>query len=578
MNRLTANTEPSRERWFWIAAGLVVLLAGVLRFAWLTDKPFWMDEIFTTYNTESVPLTDQFLINVFSLFYLVLLKVVMFFRNGEFVYRAVSALSSTAGVAMLIVLVRQLATRRAALLAGLFMALSVLDIYYAQEARPYAPANLLVLLMAWRWAHYLRMPTVVNRNWFLTFAGLGMMTVFSVAFLFGLALLMLLLWPPAQGRQAGFWARVRGNFRHYRLKGTLAFFGGLSLIVFASLFYFGQFVKEVIQVPGYPGVDQIKVVLEISRFMAGDQTVLWALFIVGAAAGAIWLFPRRGRSWMPSMILFYLPVLGGLLTFSFHLLTFKMAVRYLLVVFPFWVALWAIGVDRLLSLVSEAKGAGHGIAVAVVAVIAVFAAPHLQTYFTSPVKWIWTADYHAEHNFVCEHWQDGDAVLGYEWNNFEVLYHFSKPCPETKQKPNRLFVFEEVDFGDNRLNFTRLMDPQDERSTVLWINGETERLTIPYPVKRVWVPIVHTVRSEKSNDLMPWWRRDPNAFASFTLDFPDGSVVVKQDGALLLRLPNPSTDPQVLEVGALMKNFNAIAKELFKKLEESGDVPAAIGM
>ncbi len=130
-----------------------VLLAAMLRIIGLTREPVWLDEI----------LTDRFTSGGFDLVFrsvardlhppLYFLGVSIWrrlFHVAGAELRGYGIVWSAIAVGALVLLMRELgAGRRVALGAGFLLALSPLDIYYAQEARPYVQAAALAALSTW---------------------------------------------------------------------------------------------------------------------------------------------------------------------------------------------------------------------------------------------------------------------------------------------------------------------------------------------------------------------------------------------------------------------------------------------
>jgi 4-amino-4-deoxy-L-arabinose transferase-like glycosyltransferase len=119
---------------------VVVALGLALRLIQLGEWSFWQDEAVTVLLARK-PVVD--LIRITSqdvhppLYYLVV-KTFMFLGQSEWVVRLPSALCSTMSVAVLYWIGCELFERRTALVAAGLMAVSPLQLYYAQEARMYA--------------------------------------------------------------------------------------------------------------------------------------------------------------------------------------------------------------------------------------------------------------------------------------------------------------------------------------------------------------------------------------------------------------------------------------------------------
>ncbi|MFW5941369.1 MAG: glycosyltransferase family 39 protein [Chloroflexota bacterium] len=132
----------SHSRWL----AIILLLALFLRITDLDGKSFWLDEAYSV--TRIVPTLERVDSNHPPLYYTALYYWTEAFGQDEGAARLLSALVSTVSVALLYLLARQLFSRKVALLAAGLLALSPLNLWYAQEARMYAPLAFLALLMA----------------------------------------------------------------------------------------------------------------------------------------------------------------------------------------------------------------------------------------------------------------------------------------------------------------------------------------------------------------------------------------------------------------------------------------------
>jgi uncharacterized membrane protein len=140
MNLLTA------KQWLFV----IFLVALLLRLSNLGQKSLWLDEGFSAYQAVS-PATAV-LTNVDNshppLYYVLLHYWVGRFGPGEVSIRLPSVLISLANLVLLYLLARFLLNEEVALAATALLALSPLDIWYAQEARMYLFITFAGLLMA----------------------------------------------------------------------------------------------------------------------------------------------------------------------------------------------------------------------------------------------------------------------------------------------------------------------------------------------------------------------------------------------------------------------------------------------
>src|SRR5436305_5664075 len=130
----------------WLIAGAVVLAAAI-RFATLASQSYWVDEATTVQElhmsfgamlhavttNESTP----------PLYYVLAWLWAKAFGTGEAGLRSLSALAGAGVIPVVYLAGRELASRRAGLLAALLAALSPFLIWYSQEARAYMLFTLL---------------------------------------------------------------------------------------------------------------------------------------------------------------------------------------------------------------------------------------------------------------------------------------------------------------------------------------------------------------------------------------------------------------------------------------------------
>ena len=121
---------------------VITVLAGALRFTRLGAQSYWLDETISV-DLVHLPLHPLLLAIRFQeqtppLYYTVAWVWAKVFGADEFGLRSLSALLGTATVPVSYLAARTLATRRAAALAALLVALSPILVWYSQEARSYA--------------------------------------------------------------------------------------------------------------------------------------------------------------------------------------------------------------------------------------------------------------------------------------------------------------------------------------------------------------------------------------------------------------------------------------------------------
>jgi hypothetical protein len=143
----------ARPGTFWLASGLIGLLALILRLPTLAERPLWLDETYSVWFAArglvelwtEVPLYETHP----PLYYTLLKGWTTLFGDSEAALRAPSVIASVATVGLLSLSGRILrggpAADLAALLAALLLAINQGSIFFAQEARPYAIESLSAL-------------------------------------------------------------------------------------------------------------------------------------------------------------------------------------------------------------------------------------------------------------------------------------------------------------------------------------------------------------------------------------------------------------------------------------------------
>jgi len=123
-----------KRRIIWLL--LILLMALILRSAFLGGKSVWLDEAFSVWMAERS--VDQIWTTTADnhppLYYL-MLKAWMFLGNSEAIIRLPSVFVTLVGLALLYLLARRLFNEKVALFSVILLALAPLDAWYAQEAR-----------------------------------------------------------------------------------------------------------------------------------------------------------------------------------------------------------------------------------------------------------------------------------------------------------------------------------------------------------------------------------------------------------------------------------------------------------
>ena len=143
-----ALSAASATWWLPLSIGFFAL---ALRLYGLGDKPFWLDEVASLHRaTVSLPeLVVSSLHADHYPTYFVLLWLVAKLGTSQWLLRLPSAVFGALGAVLTYVIGREVSGRRSGAAAGLLMALSPLEVQFAQEARSYTLVSLLILTALW---------------------------------------------------------------------------------------------------------------------------------------------------------------------------------------------------------------------------------------------------------------------------------------------------------------------------------------------------------------------------------------------------------------------------------------------
>lgn len=135
-----------------IAWLLAVLCAGLLaRLLHIERQPFWLDEALTFQRIHlgTGGLIADSYANRHMPSYFLLLQLISQLDPASAILRIPSALFGALSVGMVFIIARRIGGRSAAIVAGLLMALSPLQVQYGQEARSYTLVTLLITIALW---------------------------------------------------------------------------------------------------------------------------------------------------------------------------------------------------------------------------------------------------------------------------------------------------------------------------------------------------------------------------------------------------------------------------------------------
>jgi mannosyltransferase len=336
-----------------IAVTFVATLGLILRVHGLSEKSFWLDEIWS-FTVARMPggfvfWSMQHQDPNASLYYLIL-HYWMHIGQSEFAIRLFSALAGAATIPFVYALGKRLFSGRLGLIACVLFAANLYAVEYSQEARGYSLVVLLVTLSSLFFVRAIQKPTAGNWLWYVAFSSLAIYVhVFAVLAVAAQFVSIMLL----PNKEIG-WRRILPAFSavtalslplaflmYERMRSPFVDFGWLprpTLRRVYDLFY------ALSGNASYYGMDPGK---------APGGKFLLVIFFVAAAVGAVALVKTmfaRGRSiqtWRLGFLLSWLLVPIAL-TLAVSLLGPSMFInRYLLICVPALVLIVAAGVDQI---------------------------------------------------------------------------------------------------------------------------------------------------------------------------------------------------------------------------------------
>ncbi len=210
-----AGGAPARDWRFALAAAAIVAVAAALRFYRLGAYELWMDEAFS-FEMATVDHFGAALLRENSppVYYALQRLWLVPFGESVAALRSLSALSGALFVAVLIRSGRAFLSPAVGLWSGALAALSPIQVYYSQEARPYALVSLAIVLSLhslWR-----ALEAGGRLRWlaFAAFTLLALATHYFAILVIAPAGLLLWLWPAED--------RIARSFRYYIAASLLA--------------------------------------------------------------------------------------------------------------------------------------------------------------------------------------------------------------------------------------------------------------------------------------------------------------------------------------------------------------------
>lgn len=145
---LDKNLEFNKGANSAILLGLILVLGTALRLYNLGTESYWVDEIFTIYESQQsyYQIITSGRLDQPLTYYLPLHLWVRFFGTAEVSTRAFSALTGVGSIALIYFIGRELFSKGVGLLSALLMAISEFQIFFSQEARYYSIFEFTTLL------------------------------------------------------------------------------------------------------------------------------------------------------------------------------------------------------------------------------------------------------------------------------------------------------------------------------------------------------------------------------------------------------------------------------------------------
>ncbi|MBV9599112.1 MAG: glycosyltransferase family 39 protein [Chloroflexi bacterium] len=338
-----------------LQVAVVALVAVALRLFMLGNQSLWTDEI-VTFRSSDGPLwwvisQTEYNSNIPPLYY-VLTSWFLNFGNSEVVLRLPSVICGALSIPLLYLIAFEWFGSSVALLSIILFAVSPFEVWYSQEARPYALLLFLGLLAMWSMLRVIRRPGDIRMA--VVFVLSAAATVYchtvGVAFIAFLAAYMALAAPRR------LWRRWLAYFACIVVLLIPAAVRLLSLPPAAAADSERQFSLLFVPYAGWafaagyslgPTLTQLHMPDRVSTVVHSLPVLLPCLALVGtlAALGLVELWRHRSIVRWGVVLLFAIPtgfVIGGTLV-TVH----PFNVRYMILAFPAFVFVMALGVLRL---------------------------------------------------------------------------------------------------------------------------------------------------------------------------------------------------------------------------------------
>lgn len=411
---------------------LVLLVAGFLRFYQLGHESLWLDEGYSVSTMHrsvfSIPL-EASRGNQGPLYFVILNFWTTLFGTSELALRMPSAIFGIISVLLTYRLGAALFDRRTAIIAAFLSAVSLFQIFYSQEARPY---SLLLLFSLLSFLSFVEVLQHNSRKWYVLLFLSNVCVAYTHAFglaTIGIQLLFLIL----------FWGKYKSQMRRMLLTEAAV------IMAVSPLFLLLHNEAMHIMERGFwvPEPSLSTVYYTFLDLAGGIFT--WRFLLVCVALAPL-LIERKGGTWIwrrpleslgsmswsvrfealnKALLLLLWLLLPILAAFAVSKITTPIYVnRYLIGSSPALLLLVARGMSNLVNLGS--RKTTWLLLVLVLTAIAFLAIPRLETYYRSDTKEQWRGA--AE--FIVVNSEEGDAIVLDSWEcRFPFGYYYEGGLP-----------------------------------------------------------------------------------------------------------------------------------------------------
>lgn len=342
-----ALTRLVRQPWLWC----ILLLAAGVRFYGFTTSAIWCDE------GSSLMLSDYPLTGIWfhaahdvhpPLYFMLLHGWIALFGDSLVSIRTLSVLPGIATVLLGAWLVRLIATQRAALLAGLLLALLPIAVRYNQEVRMYSLLGLWLIAATIALVYWVKSP---HQNRYLVIYTLLMAAAFYTHYFTAFCVIAHWLYLMSSGRSTG-WLLKRPAWWLANVAIVLLFLPWLPGLL--DLLQHMDELKAGGDVGWEPAVDARSLPAMTWQFLIQDEgeNLPWLLFWLGPVllfAAMVWMAVRDATPYKLHRLLVIYTLVPILAIFALSFFSPLFIERYLMFAALGLPLVVAVAVDRLLK-------------------------------------------------------------------------------------------------------------------------------------------------------------------------------------------------------------------------------------